>query len=67
MKLLFKNVEIVLFDKNIFGFLLIEDKIIKIIGDIDFIYNYEIDCKDLKIFLGFIDSYVYGGYGFDFE
>ncbi|BAC43966.1 N-acetylglucosamine-6-phosphate deacetylase [Malacoplasma penetrans] len=67
MKLLFKNAEIVLFDKNISGSLLTEDKIIKTIGDTDSTYNYEIDCKDLKIFPGFIDSHVHGGYGFDFE
>lgn len=67
MKLLFKNAEIVLFDRNILGSLITDNKIIKNIGKIDEDSKIEINCENLKIFPGFIDTHVHGGYGFDFE
>lgn len=67
MKLLLKNVEIVLFDRNIFGSLLIDDNFIKKIGSVNINADKEIDCKGLKVFPGFIETHVHGGYGYDFE
>lgn len=68
MNIFFKNAEIVLFDRNIKTGLEIKGKFINKIGfqkSCDSFFS--VDCTGLKIFPGFIDSHVHGGYGFDFE
>lgn len=68
MSIYFKNAEIVLFDRNIKSCLEVNGKFINKIDLQDskhFLFS--IDCSGLKIFPGFIDSHVHGGYGFDFE
>ena len=67
MKLLLKNAEVVLFDRNIFSSILVEDNLIKKIGDVTTKVDKIIDCKGFKIFPGFIETHVHGGYGYDFE
>lgn len=68
MSIFFKDAEIVLFDRNIKSGLEVNGKFISKINSQDskhFLFS--VDCSGLKIFPGFIDSHVHGGYGFDFE
>ena len=67
MNIFFKNAEIVLFDRNIKSCLEVRGKFIGKIFQESKPFFLPVDCTGLKIFPGFIDSHVHGGYGFDFE
>lgn len=68
MSIFFNNAEIVLFDRNIKSGLEVNGKFIKKIDNTSpSNLTYTVDCSGLKIFPGFIDSHVHGGYGYDFE
>lgn len=67
MSLFLNNGDVILLDRTVNESLTIDNNLILSIGSKNYFNYTEIDCTGLKIFPGFIDSHVHGGYGVSLE